>query len=149
MAKTKSAKRSASPKIPSPAVLTHAVPSAPQPSYLGSQEHKTYPSPLGEPRPRSDATKCPKDVVYADAQRLLTEAIQVSILNGCHSALKDGQFPRYVWGKVQAGTPPRTIYFEARLINREQGAYKAWPIEQRTHESDHLSEKAFKLLWHS
>jgi hypothetical protein len=35
----------------------------------------------------------------------------------------DGEFPRYVWYKDSG-----TVY-EARLVNREQGSYKGYPLE--------------------
>jgi hypothetical protein len=120
---------------------------ASMPSYVGSAEHKSYPSPLGNPALRSDATKCPKDVSYEEAREALSAAIRDSIGRGCHSKFKEGSFPRYVWGMVRAGNPPRMIFFEARLTNRETGSYKAWPIDISLHENDHLTEQIRNLLW--
>lgn len=89
-------------------------------TYVGSPEHKTYPSFAGQPRLRSDATPCPKHI--HDAQ-MVTAWLREGILAGHVSAHSDrGQFPRYVWSKID------DQWFEARLVNSEQGTYKGYPV---------------------
>jgi len=90
--------------------------------YLGSIEHKAYASPAGEPRPRHDASKCPRlpDERWAD----LTAALQMAIGLGCFSeAIDAGGFPRYVWGWFEGRL------YEARHLSTPADAYKAYPIE--------------------
>ena len=102
-----------------PATTTAAAPLA---SYVGSIEHKSYRSPAGEPRPRHDASKCPR--VAEQRWPELTEALRAAIRAACVSDITEtGGFPRYVWGRFD-GT-----LFEARLLSTPVGAYKAYPIE--------------------
>lgn len=89
-------------------------------SYVGSPEHKTYPSFAGAPRLRSDATPCPKK--YKDAV-VIGEWLRDAMRQGNVSAYRDqGTFPRYVWGRYDAR------WFEARLVNAQIGAYKGYPV---------------------
>lgn len=93
-------------------------------SYVGSPEHKTYPSFAGQPRLRSDATPCPKEFNDADAIR---EWLCEAILRGDVSAYRDqGAFPRYVWDKRQGR------WFEARLVNSASGSYKGYPVTEES-----------------
>ncbi len=89
--------------------------------YIGSNEHKDYHSSAGPPALRSDAARC--DSRYSEFESI-TEALRQAIRRGCSGAQFEGNFPRYVWGWFD------DCIYEARLINREQGWYKAWPIEQ-------------------
>jgi hypothetical protein len=114
--------------------------------YVGSAEHKRYPSPAGSPALRSDASECPPEIPYDDATSLLRDAIRASLRRGWHSALRDSRFPRYVWGFIEAGEPRRRYDFEARLTNRETGEYKAFPIDE-AHDNDHLTEPLRRLIW--
>lgn len=91
--------------------------------YVGSAEHKTYPSDAGPPRPRADATKC--DPRLHGDFRLLTEWLQKAIGDGRVGAPWEGDFPRYVWVE-RGGT-----WYEARLVNRDQGTYKGYAITDR------------------
>lgn len=88
--------------------------------YDGSPEHKSYPSFAGAPRLRSDATRCPQ---HLKDQTSLTLWLQDSIRRGLVSDdPADGEFPRYVWVHRE------DTWFEARLINRDQGTYKGYPL---------------------
>ncbi|GAA1163809.1 hypothetical protein MOX01_15050 [Microbacterium oxydans] len=88
--------------------------------YVGSPEHKSYPSFAGPPRLRSDATQCPKQLNDANQ---VTEWLRRGILDGNVSAYRDGgNYPRYVWGWHL------DRWFEARLVNSEQGTYKGYPV---------------------
>lgn len=88
--------------------------------YVGSAEHKDYPSFAGNPGLRSDASRCDPDITKEQAE----EALKKAIKSGCVSPQSEGNFPRYVWGRLSGRL------YQARLINREQGFYKAWPIEE-------------------
>jgi len=90
--------------------------------YLGSQEHKDYPSWLGQPRLRSDASRCPPWIEKEIAEDWLRTAIR----GGKTGAPWEGDFPRYVW-YWDANT--KTV-FEGRLVNRENGSYKGYPLEE-------------------
>jgi hypothetical protein len=89
--------------------------------YLGSPEHKDAPSFAGQPRPRADASIC--DQRLNDAEEI-TRWLRIAINKGAFGRLWEGDFPRYVWYK--AG---ETVY-EGRLINRELGEYKGYPLER-------------------
>ena len=91
-------------------------------SYVGSAEHKTYPSAAGAPSPRADATKC--DPLLHGRFQELTDWLRRAVAAGAVGSLWDGAFPRYVWVRV-GGT-----WYEGRLVNREQGTYKGYPIDQ-------------------
>lgn len=107
--------------------ITHTWPDAlPEPEllaaqvrYVGSQEHKGYPSFAGEPGLRSDAAQCDPAIEREQAEQILKRAIELR----CVSSQEENGFPRYVWGWLD------DRLYQARLINREQGWYKAWPIE--------------------
>lgn len=89
-------------------------------SYVGSSEHKSYPSFAGPPRLRADASKC--DPGLAD-QDELTKWLRASIAAGRIGAPWEGDFPRYVWH------PRDEVIYEARLVNQELGQYKGYPLE--------------------
>src|SRR3954453_8353285 len=89
--------------------------------YVGSSEHKDYESPAGPPAPRSDAARC--DARYSDFAPI-TQALREAIRRRCSGVQFEGEFPRHVWGWLDGRL------YEARLINRVQGWYKAWPIEE-------------------
>jgi hypothetical protein len=89
-------------------------------TYVGSPEHKTYPSFAGPPAPRADATKC--DPSFTDAAVLtgwLREAIRDGQVGG---VWEEGTFPRYVWCRREGEA------YQARVVNAEQGTYKGWRI---------------------
>jgi hypothetical protein len=90
-------------------------------SYVGSPEHKSYPSFAGrQPVLRADATKC--NPALSDAAELtswLREAIRSGHVGG---VWEEGQFPRYAWCR-RGG-----IAYQARCVNPDQGTYKGWQI---------------------
>ncbi len=90
-------------------------------TYVGSGEHKTFPSFAGPPHPRADASKC--DPRLAD-QDELTCWLQQAIREGRTGGQWDGDFPRYIWHRAE-GVP-----YEARLVNRKLGQYKGYPLAQ-------------------
>ena len=89
--------------------------------YVGSPEHKDVPSFLGQPRLRGDASICDRELArdLPRVQSWLHEAF----LSGCIGCPWEGGFPRYVWH--QAG---ETVY-EGRLVNKELGQYKGYPLD--------------------
>lgn len=88
--------------------------------YVGSAEHKSYPSFAGSPKLRADATKC--DPGLTDAASI-TSWLRNGIRSGRVGAPWEGRFPRYVWHEVDG------VLFEARLVNREAGEYKGYPLD--------------------
>jgi len=88
--------------------------------YVGSAEHKSYPSPAGIPALRSDASPC--DPRYRDFEPI-TEVLREGIRRGCVSKIFEGDFPKYVRGWLD------DQLYEARHINGPQGTYKAYAIE--------------------
>ena len=88
--------------------------------YVGSSEHKDASTFAGPPRPRGDASICPRE--YRDAE-LVTRWLRAAIRDGSTGAPWDGDFPRYVWHK-EKGT-----VFEARLVNRGNGSYQGYPLD--------------------
>jgi len=89
--------------------------------YVGSPEHKDAPSFAGHPRPRADASICDQRLSSADEISLW---LKKAIIKGAFGKLWEGKFPRYIWYK-----DGETVY-EARLINRELGEYKGYPLER-------------------
>lgn len=89
-------------------------------SYVGSPEHKDAPSFAGQPRPRADASIC--DHRLNDAAEI-TLWLRSAIQKGAVGTFWEGSFPRYVWYK-----DGDTVY-EGRLINRESGEYKGYPLQ--------------------
>ena len=88
--------------------------------YVGSPEHKDASSFAGAPRLRADASCCPRGIT-ADPARI-NEWLQQAIRAGAVGAPWEGGFPRYVWYKYGK------IVFEGRLVNRETGEYKGYPL---------------------
>lgn len=99
--------------------------------YVGSPEHKDTPSFAGRPRPRADASLC--DPRWAGKQEELTALLRRAIEAGQVGGPVEGRFPRYVWCRLEEDV------YEARLVNRGLGEYKAyrllpdeWPPEMRS-----------------
>lgn len=88
--------------------------------YVGSSEHKSYPSFAGPPKLRADASKC--DPSLADGSEI-TGWLRASINRGNVGAPWEGDFPRYVWRDDEGGL------YEARLVNSELGQYTGYPLE--------------------
>jgi hypothetical protein len=94
-----------------------------QVKYVGSAEHKDTPSFAGEPRPRADAAICDRSL--AGSQDLLTDMLRAAIRKRAFGGLWEGGFPRYVWHR-----PDTETLYEARLVNREAGWYKGFPLDR-------------------
>ena len=92
--------------------------------YVGSPEHKDFPSFAGQPRPRGDASLRPRDIRDVT---VVTGWLRYAIRRGSTGALWEGGFPRYVWYK--AWYKEGEIVFEARLVNRGDGSYKGYPLK--------------------
>ena len=88
--------------------------------YVGSQEHKSYPSPAGPPALRSDATPCDPGIGWEDIAPVLRKAIRRS----CTSPVFEQGFPKYVWGWLGEDL------YEARHINGPAGTYKGYRLEE-------------------
>ena len=89
--------------------------------YVGSAEHKSYPSPAGPPRLRhNDATRCPPELRDFDR---LTGWLREAITRGQVDGTWEDGFPRYVW-HVEAGE-----CWEARHTRAGPGQYKAYRLE--------------------
>lgn len=91
-------------------------------TYVGSPEHKDVVSFVGQPKLRADASIC--DRVLARDKAIVQGWLRKSILAGSIGTPWEGDFPRYVW--YRGGS---TVY-EGRLINREQGHYKGYPLTE-------------------
>jgi len=89
--------------------------------YIGSPEHKDTPFFAGPPRPRADASICPREL--AEDREKIEGWLRKAMELGTVGELREGEFPRYVWFKEGD-----TVY-EGRLSNRELGEYKGYPLE--------------------
>ena len=89
-------------------------------TYVGSPEHKDYPSFAGPPKLRSDAFCCPRSIRDADT---VTEWLRVAVRRGAVGTYWESGFPRYVWYKLG------DTVFEARLTNRGAGQYKGYQLK--------------------
>lgn len=88
--------------------------------YFGSPEHKDAPSFAGPPRLRADASCCPREMTGSPER--INEWLKQAIRAGAVGAPWEGRFPRYVWYKHGA------TVLEGRLVNRETGEYKGYPL---------------------
>lgn len=88
-------------------------------TYRGSAEHKSYPSPAGQPALKSDNARCD---VFHDLNPL-TEALRNGIRAGAISEALENGFPKYVWGSFQGKV------YEARHLSTPAGSYKGYTIE--------------------
>jgi hypothetical protein len=52
----------------------------------------------------------------------VTEWLRTAIRRGAISGLLEGDYPRYAWHKEDE------VVYEARLVNRELGEYKGYPL---------------------
>ena len=101
--------------------------------YEGSSEHKSYPSPAGPPRLRSDATPCDPHIPWANINSALSEGIR----RGCISEAVEQGFPRYVWGWLDGDL------YEARHLNGFAGRYKGYRLEP----PDYPRDPDNRLVW--
>jgi len=90
-------------------------------SYVGSPEHKDFPSFAGQPRFRADASRCPR---WIKDRQVVEEWLRSAIRRGAVGAPWERGFPRYVWRKEN------DTVFEGRLTNSVQGEYKGYPLER-------------------
>lgn len=90
-------------------------------SYVGSPEHKDSFGFAGQPRPRVDASLCPRGIQDLE---VVTGWLRSAIRKGSTGAPWEGEFPRYVWHREG------DVVFEARLVNRVQGSYKGYPLNE-------------------
>ena len=101
--------------------------------YVGSAEHKAYPSSAGPPALRSDATPCDPKLSFDNIRTALVEGIR----RGCISAVMEQGFPKYVWGWIDGDL------YEARHINGPAGTYKGY----RLLESEYPRDPMGRLDW--
>lgn len=69
--------------LPQPEVLMQCV------RYVGSAEHKDYPSFAGEPGLRSDAARCDPSITRERAEEILKKTLELR----CVSSQQEGGFP--------------------------------------------------------
>lgn len=105
--------------VPWPTDAGPAAMLAAKTTYVGSGEHKNYPSPAGPPRlRRNDASPCdPRYVDFDTPTCALRKAITAHRVSDFV-----GEFPKYVWGPLDSDI------YEARLVNHVLGTYKAYPL---------------------
>ena len=101
--------------VPAPDHVANAV------RYVGSAEHKNHPTAAGPPKLRfNDASPCdPRYSSFEEPTRALRDAVRAGMTSDFV-----GSFPKYVWGPLDGRL------YEARLVNAEQGWYKAYPLEK-------------------
>ncbi len=87
-------------------------------SYVISAEHKDYLTTAGPGKLRSDASACPRGLDFDEVETWLKK----SVARGDVSADTLGEFPRYIWTRVEDRV------YEARLSNAGLGQYKGYPI---------------------
>lgn len=92
-----------------------------QVEYIGSPEHKDFPSFAGRPRPRRDASLCPR---WIRKQEMVLAWLRSAIRRGAIGAPWEGGFPRYVWHKEGS------TVFKGRLVNQGNGSYKGYPLSE-------------------
>ncbi len=90
-------------------------------TYVGSVEHKDTPGFAGHPRPRTDASICPRPIWD---RKTASDWVKSAVRDGITGAPWEGEFPRYVWYR-----DGDTVY-EGRLVNRVTGEYKGYPLDQ-------------------
>ena len=89
--------------------------------YVGSPEHKDFPSFAGQPRLRADASRCPREI---SDRELVNQWLRSAIRRGAVGACWEGGFPRYVWYKDGDSV------YEGRLLNSGNGEYKGYPLDK-------------------
>ena len=108
---------------------------ASQARYVGSPEHKSYPSSAGPPALRSNATPCDPAIEAGAINAVLQEAIR----RRCTSACFEQGFPKYVWGWLDGAL------YEARHINGPAGTYKGYQLTA----SEYPRDPEQRLDWSS
>ena len=90
--------------------------------YVGSPYHKDTVSFAGAPRPRPDASLCPRELAH---NRDCVEAWLRQAVEAGHAGSWGREYPRYVWYRDQDG---ETIY-EAREGSPGSGQYHGYPLQ--------------------
>lgn len=124
MLKQPDKRRTAIPKaraVPSPGVNLAGL--AAGATYIGSAEHKNYPTAAGHPgKLRKDATECPPELT--GQQDLLDGWIRSAIAAGNVTApWPDDQYPQYAWHRAEDG-----VVWMGRVVNADKGEYKGWSV---------------------
>jgi hypothetical protein len=104
---------------------------------------------MGKPQLQSDKTECPPDIEPEIAASTLAVEIETGIAAGRCSVLRESAWPRYVWGRTFFSTVTGEgleVVWEARLVNQEQGSYKAYPVTEERH-SNLMPLEVQELLW--
>ena len=101
-----------------PPTRTNLAELAERVSYIGSPEHKSFPSFAGPPKLRGDASKCDPTL---DVETI-TGWLRAGVVAGQVGAPWKGDFPQYVWLRTEEAC------YEARLINQGLGQYKGWAL---------------------
>ena len=99
-------------------------------SYTCSPEHKRhYNKAWGNPRPRPDASICPKGLGMNSEGEfspvIFVKWVQIALVKGCHTS-SEGGFPKYIW---YLDSESQTV-FEGRETNPGYGQYKGYPLEK-------------------
>jgi hypothetical protein len=87
---------------------------------------------------QSDKTECPPGVADQEVVRVFSEELPRQLERGWCSVERDGDWPRYVWGRSVFGLEEggfETVAWEARVVNRGVPEYKAYPIQRGRHAS--------------
>jgi hypothetical protein len=103
-------------------------------------------------------TECPPELSETQVREKLPSAIEDSILSGRCSELRDGDWPRYVWGRTRMVADRSRegalrgvgqtvdVVWEARVTNRDVPEYKAYPITESWH-SQAMPAAVVEALW--
>ena len=116
--------------------------------YVGSPYHKRHVTRWGQPVALNDKSVCPDSVKEDEVVQIMEEEIPRSIDREWHSRLRDGAWPRYVWGKSVFDTSDgaQEIVWEARVLNMGIPEYKAYPVQKDRH-ADHMPFEVEEALW--
>lgn len=119
--------------------------------YRGSPYHKLVATRWGPPKLPSHKTACPTEISEAGVDAVFPAAIDAAIVAGDVSAARDGDWPRYVWGRSRfdsADGGQVEVVWEARAENRGVPEYKAYPVSADRH-SDHMPWRhSDHMPWH-
>lgn len=89
--------------------------------YVGSQYHRTIPTPAGPPRPRPTASLCP--VHLTQHPELVEQWLRDAIRSG-NTGAWGRDYPRYAWHREG------DVVFEAREGSPGSGEYHGYPLER-------------------
>lgn len=93
-------------------------------AYFGSPEHKQGKTYAGYPKPRADASQCPKK--FNRSPRGPLKWLRAALESGHVGAPWEQGLPRYVWFYDKEDH----LYYEARLSNAGNGTYKGYPLNE-------------------